>query len=496
MLKQVVSQIKSADWFVTIDLKDVYFHISILPTHREFLRFAFGGKAYQYRVLPFSLALSPRTFTKCVDAALAPLRLQGIRILNYTDDWLILAQSEQMVAQHRDVVLAHMKVLGLRLNAKKSVLSPALRTTYLGVVWDSTTMQARTSPAQIESILTAVARVRGGQSLTVKRVQRPLGLMAAASNVIPLGLLYMRPLQGWLKTRVFFPEGKPASHDQGHAAVPMCLRHVETTLVLVSGPGAGSSLSPRNASDGRVPHRLGSRHPVEAGAEARGMDASPQGGEADLESVWPGTGGPLRYSGDSAMSSLVLSNSPSSTGAGCCGTDVAEASSVHFSPDRSAPGSSGESAPGRGQSTSGSTVLAGPSMVLRPDFSPQRLSMGDSRQERSPLTSGGLSPPPGDVEVLGVAPVGAQLIASGLSTEVVETILQSRAPSARKLYALKWKLSLHGAETASSTQSTARLVQFWSSCRPDFLQGWPTPPWRFTWRQFGLQHLSWWALSG
>ncbi len=37
-------------------------------------------------------------------------------------------------------------------------------------------------------------------------------------------------------------------------------------------------------------------------------------------------------------------------------------------------------------------------------------------------------------------PEGAQLIASGLSTEVAETILQFRAPSTRKLYALKWKL--------------------------------------------------------
>ncbi len=41
------------------------------------------------------------------------------------------------------------------------------------------------------------------------------------------------------------PEGKPTLHDQGHAAVPTCLRHVETTLVLVSGPGAESSVSPR-----------------------------------------------------------------------------------------------------------------------------------------------------------------------------------------------------------------------------------------------------------
>ncbi len=202
-LKQVVSQIRSEDLFVTIDLKDAYFHIYILSQHRKFLRFAFGGKAYQYRVLPFGLALSPRTFTKCIDAALAPLRLQGIRILNYIDDSLILAQSEQIAVRHRDVVLAHMKRLGLRLNAKKIVLSSLQRTTYLGVVWDSTTMQARLSPARIELILTAIKRVREGQSLTVIQFQRLFGLMAAASNVIHFGLLYMKPLQWWLRTKAF-----------------------------------------------------------------------------------------------------------------------------------------------------------------------------------------------------------------------------------------------------------------------------------------------------
>ncbi len=33
--------------------------------------------------------------------------------------------------------------------------------------------------------------------------------MAAASNVIPIGLLYMRPLQWWFKTRGFFLWGNP-----------------------------------------------------------------------------------------------------------------------------------------------------------------------------------------------------------------------------------------------------------------------------------------------
>ncbi len=96
-----------------------YFHVSILPQHRKFVRFAFGGEAYQYRVLPFALSFSPRIFTKCLDAAIAPLRLQGTRILNYINNWLILAQSQQQAIRHQDVIFAHMKELGLRLNAKK-----------------------------------------------------------------------------------------------------------------------------------------------------------------------------------------------------------------------------------------------------------------------------------------------------------------------------------------------------------------------------------------
>ncbi len=70
------------DWFAAIDLKDACFHVSILPRHRPFLRFASKGRAWQYRVLPFGLSLSPRVFTKVAEGALAPLQEVGIRILN------------------------------------------------------------------------------------------------------------------------------------------------------------------------------------------------------------------------------------------------------------------------------------------------------------------------------------------------------------------------------------------------------------------------------
>ncbi len=45
--------------------------------HRKLLRFAFGGKACQHCVLPFGLALAPQTFTKSMDAALAPIVAPG-----------------------------------------------------------------------------------------------------------------------------------------------------------------------------------------------------------------------------------------------------------------------------------------------------------------------------------------------------------------------------------------------------------------------------------
>lgn len=81
-------------------------------------------------------------------------------------------------------------------------------------------MRARMSPARVESIQAEVSAMKVGHSRTVKQSQRLLGLMAAASNVVLFGLLYMRPLQWWLGTRGFFPEGKSFLYDQGNAQMP------------------------------------------------------------------------------------------------------------------------------------------------------------------------------------------------------------------------------------------------------------------------------------
>ncbi len=97
------------------------------------------------------------------------------------------------------------------MNAKKSVLLPSQRTVFLGVRLDSVQMQARLAPARIPDITACLAHFKLGHHVSVGTCRRLLGLMAAASPVLPLGLLHMRPFLWWMKELRLHPT-VPATH--------------------------------------------------------------------------------------------------------------------------------------------------------------------------------------------------------------------------------------------------------------------------------------------
>ena len=155
-------------------------------------RFHFQGKAYEHKVLPFGMSLAPRTFTKCMDAALAPLRRQGVggvRMASYLDDWLTCAPSERQARSNTEVVLA--------LNREKSCLITSRTVTYLGLVLDSNVMRASLTPKRLSVLREHLSCFSVTKQVTVKFGQRLLGLLVAATQAVPLGLLDMHPLQQW-----------------------------------------------------------------------------------------------------------------------------------------------------------------------------------------------------------------------------------------------------------------------------------------------------------
>ncbi len=71
-------------------------------------------------------------------------------------------------------------------------------------------MQTGMTPARIESILTAVARVKEGRSLTVKQFQRLLGLMAACVQCDTYWPAVHETPTGVAQNQGVFPKGKTA----------------------------------------------------------------------------------------------------------------------------------------------------------------------------------------------------------------------------------------------------------------------------------------------
>lgn len=203
--RHILEAIEPGEWFTTVDLKDAYFHVPICKDHWKFLRFAFQGRAYEFRVLPFGLSLSPRVFTRVVAAALAPLQERGLKILPYLDDWLICGSTRQQVMKNTEAVLAHIQALGFRVNLKKSDLNPRQVVSFLGIHLDSRAMEARLTPRRVAKIQETLQSFRLGKRLEFHCFQKLLGLISAATMLVPLGLLRARPLQRWLNSFKLHP---------------------------------------------------------------------------------------------------------------------------------------------------------------------------------------------------------------------------------------------------------------------------------------------------
>ena len=168
-LPRLFQAIRDGDHFTSVDLKDAFFHVSVVERHRKYLRFAFEEVVYEFCVLPFGLSLSPRTFTLCVDAALAPLRKKGIRIFVYLDDALIAAGSRQLVETHTKAVTDHLLALGFLVNWKKSCLIPSQVSVFLGIELNSVTMQARLSLERRRRMLTRVSGLCAARKVSVRQ---------------------------------------------------------------------------------------------------------------------------------------------------------------------------------------------------------------------------------------------------------------------------------------------------------------------------------------
>ena len=115
----------SETWAISIDLRDAYFHVAVAAEHTRYLPFAYNGRAFEFLVLPFGQSTAPRVFTRIVRVIEVFLKVQGVDMHQYLDDWLMKSQSKSPVERHRDLTLFWVNKLGFLVNKGKSQLTPS-----------------------------------------------------------------------------------------------------------------------------------------------------------------------------------------------------------------------------------------------------------------------------------------------------------------------------------------------------------------------------------
>jgi hypothetical protein len=187
--------LRQGQWVTSLDFTDAYFHVSIHPLDRKFLRFAVNGCVYQFRVLPMGLTSSPRIFTRVVKCVKQWVQKFGIHMYQYLDDWLIAAPSRVLVAHHTQFVLRLAQALGLMVNMDKSELEPTQNIQYLGYLFVLSEGLVRPPAERWLKIQQALAPFLDRPALPAQDWQHALGLLASTEKMVPLGLLHMRPIQ-------------------------------------------------------------------------------------------------------------------------------------------------------------------------------------------------------------------------------------------------------------------------------------------------------------
>ena len=163
--------------------------------------FSFEGKTFQFRALPFGLCASPYVFSRVLKAVLRHIRLQGIRVHAYLDDWIQPSASEGQSWHHSRKLLSTVLDLGFLPNWDKSELIPVKDFNFLGAHFNLGLALVSPSADRVASFQQAMTKLLGAKEASARQLHSLLGQMESMANLLTLGRAFKRYLQWELKER-------------------------------------------------------------------------------------------------------------------------------------------------------------------------------------------------------------------------------------------------------------------------------------------------------
>ena len=125
-------------------------------------------------------------FQKVSKSVVAVLRLNGVIVIIYIDDILVLGISFDECAKSVKMVLDLLNHLGFIIRPEKCNLTPSTRFTYLGCVWDTVLWRVGVKEKREAGIRRAATDVLESKSVGVRKFAQLLGKIRSAEGFLPL----------------------------------------------------------------------------------------------------------------------------------------------------------------------------------------------------------------------------------------------------------------------------------------------------------------------
>lgn len=194
--------LQEGDYMAKLDLKDAYFSVPVCSEHQRYLQFAWKGRRYRFKVLPFGLAPGPVIFTKVLKPVLAFLRRQGIRLIQYLDDCLVIGSTAAECRANLALAVDLLQSLGFVVNWKKSIVTPVQQIGFLGVVIDSVLLQLTLPEAKVHQIRRSCRKWLRHATMSTLSLSQLIGLLNSTRQAVLAAPLHLRALQSCLAERV------------------------------------------------------------------------------------------------------------------------------------------------------------------------------------------------------------------------------------------------------------------------------------------------------
>ena len=209
MIGALREKLRPGDWMVKLDLKSGFSHIRLHENSLQYTGFEWQDRYYRYSVLPPGLSISAFCFNSLMQVVMNHLKSTfGGRVVRFTDDWLLLSNSQSQAETLSQEVTGLFDSLGLELGDRCNLL-PSQRAVYVQSVVSTEngvdiSLPAKRLEGLLDTVSTLKARATAGLVPAVQ-VAKVCGILRAAEEfggpqgIRTLGSLYvdLRAKKSW-----------------------------------------------------------------------------------------------------------------------------------------------------------------------------------------------------------------------------------------------------------------------------------------------------------